>query len=48
VSIGEVLVFTALSAAAVAVVRVWASRGARQMVARSREHKRAEEVAAAS
>jgi hypothetical protein len=36
VSLGEVLVFTALSAAAVAVIRVWATRSARKMLAHQR------------
>jgi len=36
VSLGEILVFTALSAGTVAMIRVWASRGARKAVLRSR------------
>jgi len=36
VSLSEILVFTALSAGAVAVIRVWASRSARKAVVRSR------------
>ena len=37
VSLGEILVFTALSAAAVAVIRVWATRSTRKVVARRRQ-----------
>ncbi len=35
VSLGEVLVFTALSAAAVAVIRVWATRETRKVLTHS-------------
>jgi hypothetical protein len=35
VSLGEIMVFTALSAAAVAVIRVWATRGARRIAVKT-------------